>query len=625
MAITGNPGDLAGGGYGTGNSGNSGSSSSSSSGGGLGNSTREGGFAGAAGATSGGGGGGGGLGGSTREGGFAGAARSGGSGGLGSSTRDGGFASGGIAGLSKSVGGGAYRYSAEAVGLPAATGMMTAVQKAGGLNTFPTKAEVANWKSSLGPISKALDITTPTDSVSWNSPQLQALKGALELASYQAGRPILATDTISGRATSKNHPAGYATDFSLSDPVTGERLQNIYDMDALGRTYGKAYGGVPQNVDPAAFGQYESVAQNVAKNLASVNSPYADSLRWGGYFSPSGTEMDLMHLDFDIKNQGMGGGSFAQGLTPAQERRWNDFALNSVGAAQQQNPAPELSQFAPGAYTAGGYTAPRQTVSAGPTNIVPGNFATPYDPFADEFFTQPQQAPVTDFGTYTRTPEALTPLANAGFGTYNRTPEALTPIASSGTVPLPRPRPEAPLAAVPLPRPRPEMPAPAATPDRVPNLGWKTNLALTGLGLAVPPIGMAHAAYNAANLFDSVMRKFGPGGKSAPAQDTSNTVSADGTRVNNFGPSDTPGGGGGGGGRGDGGGNLRGGGGKQASAATAEAVPTSGLNWDFQSYSGGQPVYQAPLDPYARYAQLFAPAAPVASGVGSLLPTRFVT
>lgn len=267
-----------------------------------------------------------------------------------------------------------FAQSAEAVGLPAATGMMPAMQKAGYVTSYPSQAEVDAWKASLGPMSKPLDITTPTDPISFTkTPQLRALKGALDLAAYQQARPITATETLREQVTggTTNHPLGLAVDFSLSDPVTGQHIQN-YGKMVNGQMLGKAYGGTWGAFDPGAFGQYEAVAQNVYGNLQSAADPkvaeMAKDFRWGGYFSPSGTEMDMMHIDLNGK-LGMGGGSFEDGLTPAMRERW--AGVESVGMGAQPTRVASAPASGPQSITPIGFTNPPPLPQPRPAAVAP--------------------------------------------------------------------------------------------------------------------------------------------------------------------------------------------------------------------------------------------------------------
>ncbi|OCC01718.1 hypothetical protein BA190_27540 [Labrys sp. WJW] len=117
------------------------------------------------------------------------------------------------------------------------------------------------------------------------------------------------------------HGQGLATDVSIIDPATGRALPNYQNG--------------------AAFRQYESFAQ-VARQVQMERYPeLSDQFRWGGYFSGGKGKYgaaDLMHFDLGGRRVGMGGGSWANGLTPAQRALFPDATSIGMGSGQGQLP-----------------------------------------------------------------------------------------------------------------------------------------------------------------------------------------------------------------------------------------------------------------------------------------------
>lgn len=82
---------------------------------------------------------------------------------------------------------------------------------------------------------------------------------------------------------------------------------------------------LPNYQDPKYFPQYQRYAHQVYDSIAKSNPEMAARLRWGGYFSgPKGKygALDLMHFDLGWNRIGMGGGSWANGLTQQQAKIW---------------------------------------------------------------------------------------------------------------------------------------------------------------------------------------------------------------------------------------------------------------------------------------------------------------
>ncbi|MER9298654.1 hypothetical protein NKI38_19480 [Mesorhizobium sp. M0621] len=97
------------------------------------------------------------------------------------------------------------------------------------------------------------------------------------------------------------HGKGMAADIWLVDLKTGRKLPNYQD--------------------PSTFRIYEQFAQ-IARIVQLEKYPeLTGKFRWGGYFSgPKGKygATDEMHFDLGGGTVGMGGGSWENGLTPAQ-------------------------------------------------------------------------------------------------------------------------------------------------------------------------------------------------------------------------------------------------------------------------------------------------------------------
>lgn len=96
------------------------------------------------------------------------------------------------------------------------------------------------------------------------------------------------------------HGIGAATDVKIIDPKTGYEFKNY------------------QNAKD--FGVYEKFAQEAKMSQTQMYPELDNNFRWGGYFNsktgPHGDgALDTMHFDTDPRGIGMGGGSWATGLT----------------------------------------------------------------------------------------------------------------------------------------------------------------------------------------------------------------------------------------------------------------------------------------------------------------------
>ncbi|TXH82819.1 MAG: hypothetical protein E6Q77_05675 [Rhizobium sp.] len=128
--------------------------------------------------------------------------------------------------------------------------------------------------------------------------------GVQAISGYRAGDP-------------RFHGQGLATDVQLTNLATGKILDNY------------------QNA--GTFGSYEQFAQ-IARQVQMAKYPeLANQFRWGGYFSGDASKygaLDLMHFDLGGNKVGMGGGSWANGLTSAQASLWPGIQSSGSQAAQ---------------------------------------------------------------------------------------------------------------------------------------------------------------------------------------------------------------------------------------------------------------------------------------------------
>lgn len=146
--------------------------------------------------------------------------------------------------------------------------------------------------------------------------------------------PGFKVDAISGfrPGDSRFHGRGLATDVSLTNLLTGQKLGNYQDA--------------------STFRDYEKFAQ-VAQQVASERG-LGDELRWGGYFGGARGKygaMDTMHFDLAGRRVGMGGGSWEDGLNAKQRAMWP--GAESVGMGKSANEAAQaLDKLATSSTTA---------------------------------------------------------------------------------------------------------------------------------------------------------------------------------------------------------------------------------------------------------------------------------
>ncbi|MFK4060312.1 phage tail length tape measure family protein [Brucella anthropi] len=130
--------------------------------------------------------------------------------------------------------------------------------------------------------------------------------------------PGFRVDAISGfrPGDPRFHGKGLATDVRLTDLLNGKMLGNYQDA--------------------SPFRTYEQFAQ-VARQVQMQKYPeLADQFRWGGYFSGGKGKygaLDTMHFDLAGGKTGMGGGSWANGLTPQQMALWPGVTSKGMDTA----------------------------------------------------------------------------------------------------------------------------------------------------------------------------------------------------------------------------------------------------------------------------------------------------
>lgn len=120
------------------------------------------------------------------------------------------------------------------------------------------------------------------------------------------------------------HGKGLATDISLIDPATGQKLPNY------------------QNA--GTFRQYEQFAQTARQVQMEKYPELADDFRWGGYFSGKSGKygaMDQQHFDLGGQKLGMKGGTWEGGLTDKQRALWPN--ATSIGMDKSTSVAPSRS------------------------------------------------------------------------------------------------------------------------------------------------------------------------------------------------------------------------------------------------------------------------------------------
>lgn len=135
-----------------------------------------------------------------------------------------------------------------------------------------------------------------TQEVTQVDPRLMEI---LQRAADKQGHKITFTSGKEGRVSrTHNHPIGQAVDVQI-DNLNSKDMNN--------------------------FRVYEEFAQVVKKTQEEIH-PELGQIRWGGYFTPgaaTGGVLDIMHFDLDTDRQGMGVGSWEQGLNPSMKNRFN--------------------------------------------------------------------------------------------------------------------------------------------------------------------------------------------------------------------------------------------------------------------------------------------------------------
>lgn len=172
--------------------------------------------------------------------------------------------------------------------------------------------------------------------VNVNSPEVQDLIRMARAASAQTGQRLTITSGIEPRAAGS--------------------LQHPAGLAIDLRAYSPVTGaGLANYQSPETFSAYEEVAQAMRAAQQANFPQYDDTFRWGGYFSGGPQTygaLDLMH--FDVNNPrgyGMAGGSFETGLTPQMRETWGISAPTvntpagpiAVAAAPAPAPAPAPS------------------------------------------------------------------------------------------------------------------------------------------------------------------------------------------------------------------------------------------------------------------------------------------
>lgn len=256
------------------------------------------------------------------------------------------------------------------------------------------------------------------------------------------------------------HGQGKALDIQLIDP-SGKPLEN-YQNEANFRTY-------------------EEFAQRVHQlNASNGGTP----IRWGGYFGgktgPGGVygATDLMH--FDIGDVPMGGGDWANGLTPAQRALIPNAMSHGLGAGDVPPPA---------AY---GYSATAPAAAPSPPTPMEAPYSSSPLPGVGASAPAPPALGVPDpnakfqlnTGTTTQggpRPQMFTSLNLGGGGAA--APGAPAPAAAPAPAPAPAP------AAAPAPAPATVQDDGATTPiDRNTPLPWPAPAQTAANNAPLPPV-----------------------------------------------------------------------------------------------------------------------------------------
>ncbi|KMO33910.1 hypothetical protein VQ02_19940 [Methylobacterium variabile] len=127
------------------------------------------------------------------------------------------------------------------------------------------------------------------------------------------------------------HGQGLASDVAIYDPQ-GRKLGNYQDA--------------------STFRQYEQFAQAARRYQMQKYPELAKALRWGGYFGgPAGKygALDTMHFDLGGHRVGMGGGSWAEGLTREQRQMFPGANSQGMGQDAPRSPSARLWRGSPAA------------------------------------------------------------------------------------------------------------------------------------------------------------------------------------------------------------------------------------------------------------------------------------
>lgn len=199
------------------------------------------------------------------------------------------------------------------IDLPAAMGLKSATA------TQQSVQAVLNSPSGASPMAGAT--TKAAQSV------VQALsggKGAFSTAGNYNGQGVdpKLTDILKTTAERGGYSVQAISGLRPGDPRFHGRGMAT-DVNLLGPD-GKPILGPDGNYqNPEAFRAYEKFAQDAKRVQMEKYPELEQDFRWGGYFSGGKGKygaMDSMHFDLGGKRVGMGGGSWANGLTPEQRK-----------------------------------------------------------------------------------------------------------------------------------------------------------------------------------------------------------------------------------------------------------------------------------------------------------------
>nr|WP_278520652.1 phage tail length tape measure family protein [Brucella anthropi] len=205
---------------------------------------------------------------------------------------------------------------------PATAGASALGLGAGTISRLTSATSVANqpMASAVGSTaSKALLSGTPLAFVgNYKSGVDNRLTDILQTAAQRS--PGFKVDAISGlRPGDKRfHGQGLATDVRLTDLASGKMLGNYQDA--------------------SSFRSYEQFAQTARQVQMEKYPELAGQFRWGGYFGGGKGKygaLDTMHFDLAGDKVGMGGGSWANGLTSSQAALWPGVSSQGMSDAAQ--------------------------------------------------------------------------------------------------------------------------------------------------------------------------------------------------------------------------------------------------------------------------------------------------